>query len=174
MGLGQTMLTVGSIILLSMVLLNVNNNFSATQQVLVSSKYNIMAISLAASMLDEIMQKSFDENTIDNYLASSNLLSTIGPDAETYSYYDDIDDYNGYYYNTEPNDQTHEKFLPGPKYKVWVDVYYIDPTNPNVEAHGKTFHKKVTVNVFMPDFTDEVVANDTIKLEKVFSYFIFR
>lgn len=175
MGLGQTMLTVGSILLLSMVLLNVNNNFSATHQVLVSSKYNIMAISLASSQLDEIMQKAFDEKVIENYIASSSLLSDIGPDAESYSSFDDIDDYDGFYFETEQHDESHERYLPGPKYKLWIDVNYINTATPDINSTSKTFHKRVRVHVTMPDFaTGSVVAADTIKLEKVFSYFTFR
>jgi len=172
MGLGQTMLTVGSIMLLSMVLLNVNNNFSFTRDILVNSKYNIMAISLASSMMDKVMQKAFDERVIENYIASSSLMSNLGPDGESYKNYDDIDDFDNFWYETDPVDSTKkERYLPGvPVYKVWVDVNYIDPSRPNLAQNTKTFYKKVTVNVTMP----KVVPADTIRLEKVFSYFIFR
>lgn len=174
MGLGQTMLTVGSILLLSMVLLNVNSNFSATNQVLVNSKYNIMGISLASSMLDEIMQEAFDEKVIEDYIASANLMSSIGPDSESYGSFDDIDDFNGYWYETEPRDTNHTNFLPGPVYKVWVDVHYINPAQPDLVSASKTFYKKVSVSVTMPNMAGDVFPADTVKLEKVFSYFIFR
>ncbi|MFA8341393.1 MAG: hypothetical protein ACEPO8_00345 [Rhodothermaceae bacterium] len=157
-----------------MVLLNVNNNFSSTRDILINSKYNIMAISLASSMLDEIMQEAFDENVIEEYVASTSLMSNIGPDNEAYGSYDDIDDFDNYWYETEPVDKTKPRYVPGPVYRVWVDVNYINPAQPNLAQNTKTFYKKVTVNVTMPYLAGEVLPADTVKLEKVFTYFIFR
>ncbi len=63
MNTGQMMLTIGALILLSLVVLRVNNGFLNTNSVLIDSKLGVLATSVATSIIEEATGKAFDEKT---------------------------------------------------------------------------------------------------------------
>ena len=53
MNTGQMMLSIGALILLSTVVLRVNTSFLTTKQVMNESKFGVLAVSLAQSVIEE-------------------------------------------------------------------------------------------------------------------------
>ena len=131
--------------LLTLVILRVNNNFLSTNASLANSKYKILAVSLATSIIEEASSKRFDENTIINPIYDESALTpkdNLGPDGEVYPNFDDFDDYNMYTFSTQ-NDSS---FLSA-VFTGYCTVEYVDTTNLNGSSNIKTWHKKLTVYV---------------------------
>ena len=63
MNTGQSMLAIGAIILLSTVVLRVNNSFLTTNEIMMDSKFGVLGISLAQSVIEEASSKSFDSHS---------------------------------------------------------------------------------------------------------------
>jgi MSHA pilin protein MshD len=161
MNTGQMLITIGALMLLSLVILRVNNNFLSTNTVLMENKFGILAVSLGTSVLEEAKGKAFDHNTDTTAVTSLNQLSSIRPESgETDPLFNDFDDFDG----LVRIDTT----LPSAPFKIQCDVDYINPNNPDVASASKTWHKKLTVTV-TSDF-----MQDTVTLSSIYSYFYFR
>ena len=97
MNTGQTMLTIGAMILLSMVLLRINNNFLNTNTVMMENKFGVLALSLATSYIEEATGKAFDAATVDQPVTALNDLtapSSLGhAGSEVYPNFNDFDDF---------------------------------------------------------------------------------
>jgi len=50
MNTGQLLLTTSALVLLSLLMLRVNNGFLSTNQVMMENKFNVLAISLGSSL----------------------------------------------------------------------------------------------------------------------------
>lgn len=172
MNTGQTMLTIGSMILLTFLILRFNSIQLTTAETAYNAKFGIIAISLANSLIEEAKDKVFDEAVLDTtktiYYAtdfSSVLRSETG---EVYPNFDDFDDYNGpdgegfFYLDTlslrNPQTGVYTRF------EIRSNVEYVSDTNPNVKSSINTYHKKLNVSVF----SDAMI--DTVKISTVFSY----
>jgi len=165
MNTGQTIISVGALALLSMIILRINTTFLNTNSILYESKFNITAMSLATSIVEEATSKAFDENT-DSTSASalSVLSSSLGKDAgEQYPYFDDFDDFDGFTIDTR-GDSTFESA----EFTITAHVYYVDPANPETKSYVPTWHKKIEVDVISPSMVD------TIRFSQVYSYWYFR
>lgn len=161
MGTGQTILTLGAMMILSQLVLNVYRGLNSGGEVLQDSKLSIIAVSVATSLVEEAVGKAFDEATVDDFVSKKwKLTRKLGPErGETYPNFDDFDDYS----NLQFTDTTWT--VP---YTLHARVVYIDPTNPDGEVNSRTWHKKLTVFVTSP-FT-----SDTVSFHYVFSYWTFR
>lgn len=162
MNMGQSMLAIGAMILLSIVVLRVNNSFLSTNSVMMESKFGVLATSLAQSMVEEASKKAFDEKTSGVALFDVTLLTgpgSLGPEGESYLNFDDFDDYNGY-----TRDVTN---LPSAIYHISCSVNYISPLSPDIISSNRTWNKKITVTVTSPS------SPDTVKLSSIFSYWSF-
>lgn len=160
MNTGQTMLSIGALILLSAMILRVNSSFLSTDTNVQAAKFGVLATSLATSYIEEASRKQFDENT-SVAISDSTLLSTnLGLDGtETISDCDDFDDFN--------NLDTTITDLPSATFDVRCKVSYINPQNPNVDVNYPTWNKKLTVTISSP------FSQDTIRISSIFSYFKF-
>ena len=155
------LITIGALMLLSLVILRVNNNFLSTNTVLMENKFGVLAVSLGTSVLEEAQGKAFDQNTDSSAVTDLTELSTIGPETgEVDPLYNDFDDFDG----LVRVDST----LPSAPFKIECQVVYINSTNPDGSSASKTWHKKLTVTV-----TSEFMQ-DTITLSSIYSYFYFR
>lgn len=164
MNTGQMLITIAALMLLSLVILRVNNNFLSTNTVLMENKFGVLAVSLGTSVLEEAKGKAFDHNTDTIAVSDLNQLSSLGPESgETEPFFNDFDDYDGFVKLTE-NDSS---YYPAP-FKIECEVDYINPNNPDVASGSKTWHKKLTVTV-TSDF-----MQDTVVLSSIYSYFYFR
>jgi hypothetical protein len=162
MNTGQIMLTIGAMTLLSLTTMRVNKHFVASGVSLDETKFSVLAVSLASSLLEEANSKAFDENTTENAVTSLASLSALKKDnGETYSdSFDDCDDYNNYV-DSVVN-------IPSAKFYIKCLLNYVDVATPDVSSGSATWHKKITVLVASPSMTD------TVKMSSVFSYWYYR
>jgi len=107
MGTGQMMITIAAMMLLSTILLRINATFLSTSTALYETKYDVLAVSLGTSIIENATSKAFDEATVVNPVSSVTDLSLIlrAETGEVYPNFDDIDDFNNYTMTTA-NDTT--------------------------------------------------------------------
>jgi hypothetical protein len=177
MGLGQTMLTIMALTLMSRVILSTNTATLDTGYAKDLAEYRITATSLGTSTLEYANALAFDEATADTFVTStqSNLLTaaaSFGPDAgETSStLYDDVDDYHNYVkVDTIQNSAI---------FKTTARVEYVSVTTSSMTVTTtKTFVKQITVEVtsdYMRDNTTTPPTADTLRFKTIFSYWYFR
>ncbi|MCO6473543.1 MAG: hypothetical protein PHW27_07985 [Melioribacteraceae bacterium] len=169
MNTGQMLITIGAMFLLSLTILNVNKGYLNNSTVVMETKFNIMAISLAVSLIEDANGKSFDENTSTAAIIGTNALSAIGKDSGEYfisrdnNNFDDFDDYDGLSYSTS-GDST----LISAVYYISCSVHYAKETQPDRNAGAKTWYKRLDVEVTSPTMVD------TIRMSTIMSYFYFR
>ena len=80
MNTGQIMITLGAMILLSVVILRVTNNFMHTDVLLMEFKFGVLGVSLAISMMEEAKGKYFDDQSDSGLVLALHDLSAIGPE----------------------------------------------------------------------------------------------
>jgi hypothetical protein len=171
MGTGQTMITLFAMVLLSFLILRVNRLFLQTNTTLYTTKFDILAFSLAQSMIQEIEANAFDQNTVSAVVSSTSSLSTtLGPESgETFATYNDIDDYNNYTRTVST--------LPSAVFNIKCKVDYVTSAAPDVATSTPTWNKRITVYVTSPSMmvsSANVSIADTVKLSQVFSYWNFK
>jgi len=161
--------TIAAMALLSSVILNVNKNSLTTTMNISETKYRILAVSMANTIIEEAMSKSFDENTTDNKLVSNtSQLSTLKADNGETSrlQFDDFDDFNNYVDSLQ-TDSTYD-FTP---MTIKCRVYYVDPYSSLDSVNYKTWYKRIKVSITSP-FIGE--GKEHITLSKINSHYYFR
>ena len=158
------MLTIAAMFLLSMLILRFNTTLLGTSAVMLDTKFGVLGVSLATSIIEDANDKAFDEFTdtlsIDNLndLTSATLL---GPEAgETYELFNDFDDFNGY--------SKVDNSMPSAAFNINCQVVYVNPVNLNVPSSSRTWNKKITVTIDSPSMSD------TIRMSSIYSYWFFR
>jgi hypothetical protein len=168
MNSSQMLITMGAMFLLGIVILRVNNSFFTTSDVLLSSKFNIVAISLASSMIEEANSKAFDENTISasvSTYASITNFDALGPDSgEVRMTFDDFDDFNGF---SIRDTFVVDSLLLG-YFDINCSVDYVNEVNPDLALTTKSWNKNFKVTVTSPSMTD------TVTMSTIYSYWYFR
>lgn len=156
-------MTIGAMILLSTLILRVNNNFGSNTATVYNSKFAILAASIGNSIIEEASGKAFDEETVNapaKKLSKLTQPDELGPESgETYPDFNDIDDYNGY----TKTDST----MPSAVFKSVCTVTYVNPNSPDTKSNARTWTKKISVTVTSPSMTD------TVKLSSLYSYWVF-
>ncbi len=169
MNTGQSLITIAAMMLLSITVLRVNNNLLSTNSTLMDTKFDVLAVSLGTSLIEEASKKAFDLAGSDDAISDVNLLTlpaSLGPSSgEHYPDYNDFDDYNGLIDTIDT--------VPSAKFIIKCEVCYIDAANPDVKVNYRTWHKKMTVKITSPSIGNDE-KRDTIKLSSVFSYWYFR
>lgn len=147
----QSILALGSMIILSLISLLFNSTALQSSKIELEDKVYLSAFSLADDLVEEMKQKAFDEKTVDFQAINLNQLSAkLGPDiiggiAETWPNFNDIDDYNGYQKITN---------LPlAEGYKVICEVAYCDAAG-QIQT-SQQYYKKVNVTVTSPYLDDQ-------------------
>ena len=158
--MGNSMLlTIGTLVLFGAFTLGSFALMANNTEIVSDNEYNLTALSLAQSVIDEAKSKAFDEKSLTKTSSSPdsltlpNLIGNDGggesfalPDAITgnqafssLSKYDDVDDYNGY-----------RRITNTPRaggYDIRVSVKYASPTDPDSVKTIRTFCKKMDVSV---------------------------
>jgi hypothetical protein len=163
MNTGQMMITLGAMLLLGVVILRVNSSFFNTNDVLLDSKFGVLAVSLATSIIEDATGKAFDEKTDTNSVNNLTALTaagSLGPDGEVFPNFNDFDDFNGL-------DRIDSSMISA-QYRIQCNVHYINPASPEVVSAGRTWHKKLTVMVTSKSM------EDTLRMSTINSYFYFR
>jgi hypothetical protein len=173
MNTGQMLLVLGALVLLSMVSISINSMIINKTSTMLEAEADLNAVSLAQSMLDEIMKKSYDAATAGGAKVFDSTAFTIatglGPNASesglvslpdslartgstppsidsmfrSDKYYNDVDDYNGY--KRIAYSTTMGNF------NIIDTVLYVTEADPNVKSSTQTFYKKVVVTVRHPN-----------------------
>jgi MSHA pilin protein MshD len=164
MNTGQSFLSIAALLLLSLTVLKMNNIILANDTVMQDSKLGLLAVSIAASTIEDASKKAFDANTADNGVTDVNLLTppgSLGPGWwENPKTYNDFDDYNNY--------KTKITNMPSAEFDLACEVYYVIPSNPNKKVSYCTWHKKLSVTVTSKSM------KDTIRMSTIYSYWYFR
>ena len=164
MNTGQMLMTIGALVLLSTLFLRVNTNYLQNSTTTNESKFEILAASLANSIIEEASDKSFDNYTVHNsatVLTDLTLSDSLGVDnGDQYPNFNDIDDYNGF----TKTDST----LPSAVFHLSCTVNYVTQLNPDIISLTRTWTKKISVIVTSPSMSD------TVKLSSLFCYWAFR
>lgn len=145
MGSIQSFLAIGAIILFALISMRFNSSVLQNSTVEIENKVYLTAFSLADDLIEEIKQKAFDESTAKalRVVDLTSLSETLGPESgEVWPHFNDIDDYNGY---SKPVSLPHAE-----NYTVHCTIRYFDPNNPELENPGRTFYKKVEIEVSSP------------------------
>lgn len=160
------MFVLGAFAMLSMLALNVNRTMIGSLVLGLEMEATLNALSVGQSMLDEMMQKEFDQKTVNKvaytydeitapaYLGAESGESISGYDSAYTSggtfhdfqsklKFNDVDDYKGY------------------RRKVWDSrlgyftvtdsVYYVSETSPDQTSASATFYKVLVVVVEHPN-----------------------
>lgn len=164
MNTGQMLLAIGALFILSLLILNINNSFSITGDVMISSKQYVLATSIGTSILEEAMSQAFDESTVNSVATSESQFVTHAnlkkESGEVYPYYDDIDDYNNF---------TRNDSLETGTFNLSCVVSYVNPTTPEISVTSKTWFKKIVIYVTSNTMMTQGVQ-DTLKFSSIFSY----
>ena len=165
MNTGQTILTLGSMMLLSILVMNILRMAINYEDIYNETRTMLEATALTSSMIEQASQLPFDEvswdSTITNksladFTAPGNLGSDTGESVDTL--YDDFDDYNGYSFI----DTTLQSI-----YSIVCKVDYINESTPNSASVIKTYYKRLTVT------TTNQVTQDSVKLQYIHGYWYF-
>ena len=144
----NSFLSIGALLLFSLVSLNFNSTVLSNTTVEVENKVYLTAFSLADDLIEEIKQKAFDEQTVEwkaipaEKLSPSSAFGPVDPGESTVNTFDDIDDYHGY-----------QKAVSLPhveNYSVMSTVDYVSATDPDVNSSTQTYFKRITVRVTSP------------------------
>jgi hypothetical protein len=166
MNTGQVMFIMGAFAMLSMLALNVNRTMFGSLILGLEMEATLNALSIGQSMLDEVMQKNFDEKTINkvayNYseiTAAGSLGTETGESITGYdsaytsggvfhdyrsrTQFDDVDDYKGYLRKVWDSRLGY--------FTVRDSIVYASETDPNASVGSATFYKRIIVVVEHPN-----------------------
>lgn len=155
MGLGQIQLVVGALVILSTLQLSINSSILRSYITSWDSEATIDAISIGEAMVDEVLTKGFDEETINQKVYNADSLTAsyyFGPDIsaefvsanerepfESASKFDDVDDYHGY-----------TRLVASPRlgdFTVRDSIIYVRNTNQDSLSTTSSWYKKIVVIV---------------------------
>jgi len=158
---GESLISIGALIVFSLVSLNFNSTILQTTTVEVENKVYLTAFSLADDLIEEIRQKAFDAATVDfpttNTASLTSAYSLGHNSSEIYPNYNDVDDFNGF-----------NKTVSAPhaeNYTITCEVYYVDGDNPDNKVMTQTFDKKVVVTVSSPYLRHDIQLSQIITLK---------
>ena len=163
MNTGQSLFSIGALLLLSLTVLRINNSILITESILQDSKLGVLATSVATSLMEEANKKAFDENTVNDAVLDVSALTSansLGPNTgETPDTYDDFDDYNGY---------TKRDTVNSIDFKMVCTFNYVDPDNIDGYTTQKTWNKKMTIKI------TSSLYKDALTFSTIYSYWHFR
>ena len=193
MNTGQTMITVGALILAVKIIMGFYGNLATNGTSLGTSEAGISQISLAASYYERAQSLNvFDDKTYNKFVNDSSQLtapSSLGIDPKTIypdssydstgtlvieydtvinvqnqlSTYNDFDDFNG----TELDDTTLATSLG--TFHTSFSVYYVKPDSVTVKANYRTFMKRLDMKIWRKS----PPGSDTLRATKILGYFHF-
>jgi hypothetical protein len=161
MNSGQSLLSIGALIIFSLVSINFNSSVLTNTTVEVENKVYLTAFSLADDLIEEIKQKAFDAATVDfpttNPASLTGAYSLGHSGSEVYPNYNDIDDFNNF-----------NKTVSAPhaeNYQITCRVYYVDGDDPDTIVWTQTFYKKVVVTVSSPYLRKSIILSQIFTLK---------
>jgi len=189
MNTGQTILTIGALMLLGMTVLMTDRSSLQHGAIINQTEIDIFAVSLAQAKIEEASGKAFDHFSSTDIEGNGNVItslsqltdvSALGKESDDtvsagppmHYFFDDFDDYN-YYSGNNP----FKLYVDGvDTFHIQTTVFYVDTTNPGVDAGTRTWNKRLVVKVW-PSITPWGDANpkpDTVIMSYTYSYWWFR
>ena len=182
MNTGQTLLTIGALMILGLTVLSTNRTSLQHGAIIAVTEVGIYATSLAQAKIEEAEGKAFDQYSASDTMGSGNVITdvsqlstTLGKETgETYPDFNDFDDYN-YYSGSNP----YKLYVPGvDTFRVQTTVFYVDTANPNAAIGTRSWHKKMIVKVWPTvspwGESKENSRPDTVMMSYIYSYWWFR
>ncbi len=160
------LLTIGAIVILGGVILNVNRNIDDTGAILLHSNIGIEEVSLASSIMEEAQGLAFDEVSDTSTVSSTDQLTPVnalGQENGDSTDLNDFDDFNG----LSNRGRLEVDTLSTGIYYVYTRVHYVDSNDVMSNAISRTWHKRLDVWVWNSS------SADTVKMQTVFSYWPF-
>ena len=146
MSSGQTLLTIGGIMLLSFIMLTFYESEGNSTAMTLFNESLITSTGIAQTVIEELSMRNFDELTITNVFDtpdSLTLAAYLGVDGsenkDSLNDFDDVDDFNGY----ERIDSLDRLG----NFRISVAVSYVGYENPDSAVNVRTFYKMATVSV---------------------------
>lgn len=163
MNTGQMLLTLGAVVLLSVLILRVNSTSLSVQGSHVNSKLAIVAISIANSYIDFAKSKAFDAVILDTTKTNillSDLTYPLGKESgEVYPNFDDFDDFNmspsEFIIDTTTLVHPLDPSAYTPFY-INSTVYYVSPSDLNTPTTTRQWNKRMNVKVWADGMEDTV------------------
>jgi hypothetical protein len=182
MNTGQTILSLGAVILWSVTVLLTNRASLQHGTIINQTQIDIYAVSLAQAKIEEASGKAFDRYSATDTAGNGNAITALtqltdptllGKETgENYPDFNDFDDYN-YFSGNNP----WKVYVPGvDTFRVQTTVTYVDTTNPNGTSSFRTWHKKMVVKVWptISPWTADNPKPDTVIMTYIYSYWWFR
>lgn len=160
MNLGQSLYAIGALLILSLIILRMNNSILTTDEIVLDSKLGVLATSIGTSIMEEASKLPFDQNTIANPVLVKASLTNSPFVREVANVYDDFDDFHNY---------TRLDTIYSIPFNSRCTVTYVESNNLNGATNTKNWHKKLTIRITTP-----FSPGDTITLSTVYSYWYFR
>jgi hypothetical protein len=171
MGYQQLFLVLASVVLMSLLMLQINTNTVAGSEALQRLELEHTAIAIAQQFIEEAKSKRFDE--VSSSIPPSampggfNHWNSLGHGpTESYPNFDDVDDYHNLtrtvYVNGASFDPAATSGVP---FTVSIQVHYVNDSNPDLAVSQRTFFKRMTVTV-----SSSYIPN-SVAVKHVFSYY---
>lgn len=142
MGQRELLLLLGAITVFGTAALNVKRFTVDQNEAMLQRQFEIYAVALAQSFIEEAKVKKFDANATDPSSPDLNDFTNppaLGPEmGENYANFNDVDDYDGF----SKIDSTSLG-----EFSVALQTGYVQEANPGVVVNTRTFYKKMTVTV---------------------------
>jgi hypothetical protein len=165
MGKGETLVTLGAVVMLTMTAINVNNSFTENSEYFNKTKFGLESIAIANSVIEEASQLPFDEESWDSTIVEK-LATDMTPVADLgvdwgetdISTFDDFDDFHNYTRMDTTMQNT---------YEISCFVHYINPSYPDSAIGNRSLYKKLTVSV------KNTLTSDSLALSYVHGFWYF-
>lgn len=175
MNTGQMIMTLFAMILLTTLVLSINQGYLVTHSTMSNNRIDIMALSLANSIIEDATSLPFDAKTVGAAITGTNVLTPAaslgldnGESRNNPGGFTDFDDYNCY--RTNPRLDT--LIVPGTQdmilFRTYCAVDYITADAPDQVSASATYHKRIKLRIYSPGL------DDTIRISTVYSYWYFR
>ncbi|MFZ0389781.1 MAG: hypothetical protein WAN36_04930 [Calditrichia bacterium] len=162
---GQILITMGALVLLTLVVLNVNKSLNANDEYLNQTRFGLEAVSLGTSIIEQASQLPFDEVSWDSTKIEKKVSDFTNPNSlgkdfgeTTMASFDDFDDFNAF---------TRAETTAQNIYNLKCLVEYVNAGTPNVKSVNRTYCKKLTIAISTP------YSPDTLKMGYVHGYWYF-
>lgn len=185
--MNQMLMVLGALMLLGVATLGINQMLVDKTTTMLEAEASLSAVSLAQTMIDEVMTQNYDAATDSGYgvdkkrvystdqFTAANSLGCNSTEASnvhlpdtantngifrSITYYNDVDDYNNY-----------SRVINTPilgKFTIVDTVYYVLESNPDQKAYTQTYHKKIVVTVTHPNMSYGLKLSDVVVYRRYF------
>jgi len=170
MGYQQLFLVLASVVLLTLLMVQINSNTVEGREALQQLEFEHTAVGIAQQFIEEAKSKNFDG--LVGVIPPASMPAgftpavNLGPGTDTYPQYDDVDDYNDFSRTVYINGNNFDPdAIDGIPFTVGIKVHYVTDAKPDSAVLTPTFLKRLTVKVASTWIPDSVVV------KHVFSYY---